>query len=117
MAAHRDDEPELTGEEWVEWGGERIWAAGFTSGGAPYGLTERQMRQLEAQSQPRAGWARARNLLEWAFGARCAPNTEVDVGRVTKVGDGVHRWVYGAHVDLHPDPDELSGAWAVPGSW
>jgi len=23
---------------WVEWGGELIWAAGFTSGGAPYGL-------------------------------------------------------------------------------
>lgn len=24
--------------DWVEWGGELIWAAGFTSGGAPYGL-------------------------------------------------------------------------------
>jgi len=23
---------------WVEWGGELIWAVGFTSGGAPYGL-------------------------------------------------------------------------------
>jgi hypothetical protein len=23
---------------WVEWGGELIWAVGYTSGGAPYGL-------------------------------------------------------------------------------
>lgn len=23
---------------WVEWGGELIWAVGFTEGGAPYGL-------------------------------------------------------------------------------
>ena len=23
---------------WVEWGGELIWAVGFTSGSAPYGL-------------------------------------------------------------------------------
>ncbi|MGO9792813.1 MAG: hypothetical protein ACLP8S_25825 [Solirubrobacteraceae bacterium] len=24
--------------DWVDWGGELIWAVGFTSGGAPYGL-------------------------------------------------------------------------------
>lgn len=29
-------------EGWVEWGGELIWAAGFTSGGAPYGLTSEE---------------------------------------------------------------------------
>jgi len=23
---------------WIEWGGELIWAVGFTSGGAPFGL-------------------------------------------------------------------------------
>ena len=28
----------LADEGWVEWGGELIWAVGFTSGGAPYGL-------------------------------------------------------------------------------
>ena len=28
----------LAGEGWVEWGGELIWAVGFTSGGAPFGL-------------------------------------------------------------------------------
>ena len=33
------DEPVPEGQDWVEWGGELIWAMGFTSGGAPYGLT------------------------------------------------------------------------------
>jgi hypothetical protein len=28
----------LTEDGWIEWGGELIWAVGFTSGGAPYGL-------------------------------------------------------------------------------
>jgi hypothetical protein len=28
----------LADEGWVEWGGGLIWAVGFTSGGAPYGL-------------------------------------------------------------------------------
>ena len=28
----------VTDMGWVEWGGELIWAVGFTSGGAPYGL-------------------------------------------------------------------------------
>jgi hypothetical protein len=28
----------LADSDWIEWGGELIWAVGFTSGGAPYGL-------------------------------------------------------------------------------
>lgn len=28
----------LADSGWIEWGGELIWAVGFTSGGAPYGL-------------------------------------------------------------------------------
>ena len=40
----RGEQPEPTEAErladscWIEWGGELIWVAGFTSGGAPYGL-------------------------------------------------------------------------------
>lgn len=40
----RDEQLERTEAErladsgWIEWGGELIWVAGFTSGGAPYGL-------------------------------------------------------------------------------
>jgi hypothetical protein len=28
----------MADDGWIEWGGELIWAVGFTSGGAPYGL-------------------------------------------------------------------------------
>jgi len=34
----RTDAQCLADDGWVEWGGELIWAVGFTSGGAPYGL-------------------------------------------------------------------------------
>ena len=34
----RTEAQRLADMGWVEWGGELIWAAGFTSGGAPYGL-------------------------------------------------------------------------------
>jgi hypothetical protein len=34
----RTDAQRLADNGWVEWGGELIWAVGFTSGGAPYGL-------------------------------------------------------------------------------
>jgi len=34
----RSDARRLVDDGWVEWGGELIWAVGFTSGGAPYGL-------------------------------------------------------------------------------
>jgi hypothetical protein len=26
--------------QWIDWGGQRIWVVGYTSGGAPFGLTE-----------------------------------------------------------------------------
>ena len=107
------EDPALEGEEWVEWGGELIWAVDFTAGGAPIGLTERQFRQIDAQSEAGAGWARAKALLAWAFGACYSPGTDVQVGRVTKVGDGMSREVFAARVDLSPDPNHLSGVWAV----
>lgn len=34
----RTEAQRLANNGWVEWGGELIWAVGFTSGGAPYGL-------------------------------------------------------------------------------
>jgi hypothetical protein len=34
----RTEAQRLANDGWVEWGGELIWAVGFTSGGAPYGL-------------------------------------------------------------------------------
>lgn len=39
---------------WVEWGGELIWAVGFTEGGAPYGLrvSDFDPADLEAMGWP-----------------------------------------------------------------
>jgi len=34
----RTEAEQLADGGWIEWGGELIWVAGFTSGGAPYGL-------------------------------------------------------------------------------
>jgi hypothetical protein len=34
----RTEAQRLADVGWIEWGGELIWVAGYTSGGAPYGL-------------------------------------------------------------------------------
>ncbi len=34
----RTETQRLADIDWIEWGGELIWVAGYTSGGAPYGL-------------------------------------------------------------------------------
>jgi hypothetical protein len=39
------DEPEPDGEEWVDWCGHLMWVAGWTEGGAPYGLTYDEWRE------------------------------------------------------------------------
>jgi hypothetical protein len=103
------DEPSLSGEEWVEYGGELIWAIDFTAGGAPIGLTSKEFRRLNAALGHRAGWARAKSLLAWAFEACSSPVADIEIGRVKKVGEGLFRKVYAAHVDLSPDPDNLNG--------
>jgi len=107
------DEPSLSGEEWVEYGGELIWAVDFTAGGAPVGLTSKEFRRLNAELEHRADWARAKALLAWAFEACSSAVAGIEVGRVKKVGEGLFRRVYAAHVDLSPDPENLSGVWAV----
>ena len=38
VEVERTEAQRLADDGWVEWGGELIWAVGFTSGGAPYGL-------------------------------------------------------------------------------
>jgi hypothetical protein len=35
---------------WVEWGGELIWAVGFTSGGAPFGLRASEFDPADLQA-------------------------------------------------------------------
>src|SRR5436305_2847771 len=82
--ARTESEPEAEGEEWVEWGGELIWAAGFTEGGTPYGLTLDEFRESNAIDAEARGveWARARRLLHDLLGRRAGRTASVDIGRV-----------------------------------
>jgi aminoglycoside phosphotransferase (APT) family kinase protein len=58
-----------------------------------------------------APWARAKNILRVAFAARTS--ARVEIGRVTKVGEGLSRDVFAANIEVSPDPSGLSGAYAV----
>jgi aminoglycoside phosphotransferase (APT) family kinase protein len=55
------------------------------------------------------GWALARRMLEAVF----AKYGRVSVGRVRKVGQGLSREVFAAFVEIEPDPEGRSGAYAV----
>ena len=43
------DEPMPEGEDWEEYGGDLMWVAGLTEGGAPYGLTVDEYRLANAR--------------------------------------------------------------------
>jgi len=109
----RDDEPLPEGEDWVEWGGVLMWVAGWTSGGAPYGLTVDEWRSAMRESERHAGWARARWVLETLFAQRCGPEVVVEVGRVSRLGRGMSRDAFVAWVSLEPDPEALSGQYVA----
>jgi aminoglycoside phosphotransferase (APT) family kinase protein len=109
-----ENEPRLEGEEWVEWGDQRIWAVGFTPGGAPYGLTEEEMREssaAEGEAQG-AGWARAKRLLEQFLVGRSG-TADIEIGWVSHLGSGLCRKAFTAEVSLFPDPAGLSGDYVV----
>ncbi len=110
---HPDDEPELEGAEWCSWGGELIWAVSYTEGGAPFGLTMEELRDMNRREQVSMGWARARSALEQALRRHAPPRATVDVGFVKKMGQGLNRRIYAAQIDVSPDPHGLSGAYAA----
>jgi aminoglycoside phosphotransferase (APT) family kinase protein len=60
----------------------------------------------------RAGWARAKAILRSAF-ATCFPGAEVEIGRVTRVGQGLSRDAFVAYVEFRDDPEAPSGPYAV----
>jgi hypothetical protein len=110
------NEPLPEGEDWIEWGGELIWAAGFTSGGAPYGLTLDQFRAISMQEHLGAGWARAKRALLGVLGGTEAQH--VRVGWVKLIGDGLYRSAFAADVEIRPDPEQASGVYvALLPSW
>lgn len=63
-------EPELEDDDWTWWGGEPIFAVGFTAGGCPYGLTMTEFRDTSERESPRAGWTTAKRVLREALGER-----------------------------------------------
>jgi aminoglycoside phosphotransferase (APT) family kinase protein len=93
-----DDEPEPDPKDWAEFGGELYFAVDETAGGAPIGLTFDEYRAAQMEEPHAPGWARALRLLQRAT-AR-ADGTHRDIGRVTRIGDGLSRDVYGAAVDF-----------------
>jgi aminoglycoside phosphotransferase (APT) family kinase protein len=111
-------EPVPEGDDWVEWGGQLIWAAGFTSGGAPYGLSVEEWRRAMRRGESNAGWARARAVLAQLAREQSSRHSTIEIGRVTKVGMGLSRAVFAAALSVQPDDNGLSGYYAVllPGS-
>ncbi len=114
-ASRVEIEPQPEGEEWVEWGGELIWAVGFKEGGTPYGLTVDQFREGNARDGEARGadWARAKRLLRDAFVRRVGRTATFEIGWVKFLGDGLCRKAFIAEVSLHPDPEDLSDNYVV----
>src|SRR3954471_1466442 len=110
-----ESEPRPEREEWVEWGGELIWAAGFTAGGAPYGLTMDQFRAGNTREGEARGadWACAKRLLRDAFVRRVGRTATFEIGCVQFLGDGLCRKAFIAEVSLRPDPEDLSDNYVV----
>lgn len=106
-------EPEPEGDDWVECGGELIWAMGFTDGGAPYGLSVSEFRAMSYADAPRAGWARAKWVLQHLLEAWAGPGSIAEVGWVKKLGEGLSREVFGAEVDIHSQGDTRTDAYVV----
>ncbi len=104
------EEPLPEGEDWVEWGGELVCAQGFTEGGAPYGLSVDEFRAVTEDGDREAGWARAKSAFRRVFQR---PGADVEVGWVRRLGEGLSRDVFTADIQVSPDPDQLSGAYAA----
>ena len=93
----RDLPAEASLDDWVEWGGQRIWAVDFTAGGAPIGLTEEQMAAAEANAvEWKPDWVLAEEAIERAL--RGWTDAGVKVGRVKRLAQGLSRRVFVAEV-------------------
>jgi aminoglycoside phosphotransferase (APT) family kinase protein len=108
-----NNEPLPEGEDWVEWGGELVWAAGFTEGGAPYGLSVADFRKMSEETAGTSGWARAKRLLAETLARRAAPGARIDIGWISSLGEGLCRKAFAAEADIHPDREGLSGDYVV----
>ncbi len=92
----RDDEPDLDRSELTEYGGELYFVVGETEGGAPYGLTLREYTAALEDECHEQAWVRAKRLLRAAMTQ--GDGLDVEVGRVTKLGQGLSRDAFVARV-------------------
>ena len=109
----RAHEPIPESDDWVECGGELIWAMGFTEGGAPYGLTVSQFRAMSHENAPHAGWARAKWVLQHLLEAWAGPDSVAEIGWVKKLGEGLSREVFGAEADIRSQGRTRTDAYVV----
>jgi len=108
----RYDEPSLPEEGWFDYGSDALLIEGYTEGGAPYGPTLSELREALEREGAEAPWARAKAILRNAFASH-SPTARVDIGRVSRLGQGLSRDVFVAEVLLSPDPGAWSGPYAV----
>lgn len=68
---------------------------------------------MNARDRRGAGWARAKAVLERALERRGPAGSRVQVGRITKVGDGLSREVFAAEVEVSGGGSTRSGPYAA----
>ncbi|MEE8587451.1 MAG: aminoglycoside phosphotransferase family protein [Acidobacteriota bacterium] len=89
------DEPLPEGDEWVEFGGELIFAVGFTSGGAPYGINLKEFRRSNEEWERKAGWAQAKRVLRGVLGLTGLDDSnEADIDYLRFLASGLSYKVY-----------------------
>jgi len=100
---HRDS------KQVVECGGELYWAVDFTSAGFPIGLRLSEMEAMQEHDarEGNVGWVIAKDALRQSFGP------EADIGRVTKIGEGMAHETFAAQIELYPDERGTSGTYTV----
>jgi aminoglycoside phosphotransferase (APT) family kinase protein len=94
--ASLQDEPRPEGDDWALWGDMLIMAVGFTEGGAPYGITVDEFRKYNEHDAPRAGWARAKDVLRRALRSAPEEDVEDDIGWIRFLGEGLSYRAYAA---------------------
>jgi hypothetical protein len=105
-----ESEPNLRdSEEVVECGGELYWAVDFTSAGFPIGLRLSEMEAMQERDarEGNVGWVIAKDALRKTFGP------DADIGRVTKIGEGMSHETFAAWIELYPDERGTSDAYTV----
>ncbi len=105
----RRDAEVLEEGDWISFGAERIWAAGYTSGGAPYGLVEGEFEGAvdasDSENAPWPNWWDARDAVhDLALQAGVVPERSV-IGRIRRIGVGLSNVAFHGTVRLHNESE------------